>query len=71
MPPKINGDACTGCGRCTEVCPLDVFRMVDGSPQVLYGDECWHCGCCAMECTTGAIRIELPLQMRPVARRIK
>jgi len=71
MPPRINLEACTGCERCAEVCPLDILGFVGGVPVVSHADECWHCGICAMDCPSGAIRIELPLYMRPVAKRVK
>ncbi|HIH87701.1 TPA: 4Fe-4S binding protein [Candidatus Bathyarchaeota archaeon] len=71
MPPRIDAKTCTRCGRCVEVCPLDVLRMVDGAPAAVYAGECWHCGACAMECPSGALRVELPLHMHPVVRRVK
>ena len=36
-----------------------------------YPDECWHCGVCMMDCPTDAIRMSLPLWMRPVTKRVK
>lgn len=34
-------DACIGCGKCTEVCPLNNVTLKDGKPE--WGDQCTHC----------------------------
>lgn len=34
-------------------------------------DHFWHCGVCMMDCPTDAIRMSLPLWMRPVTKRVK
>jgi adenylylsulfate reductase subunit B len=70
MPPIINQNDCTGCGFCIDICPSDVFRDPTTSgnpPQVTYPDECWHCGACIFECPAEAIRLQIPLAMRPHA----
>jgi adenylylsulfate reductase subunit B len=38
---------------------------------VSYPEECWHCGACMMDCPVDAIRLELPLYMRPITKRVK
>ena len=70
MPPVFNGK-CTACFKCVEICPGDVLREGDGKPKVAYPDECWHCGACMMDCPADAVRLDLPLWMRPVTKRVK
>ena len=65
MPPQIDIELCTACGRCEERCPGDVIHPDAESkvPLVLSPDECWHCGNCKMDCPAAAIRIVFPLSM--------
>ena len=59
---KIDYKYCNGCGRCYDICPLDVFGWNDdeGLPIVTYPSECWHCGACELECPEEAIIIATP-----------
>jgi adenylylsulfate reductase subunit B len=52
---------------------MDVFKEGGKgvAATVAYPDECWHCGACVMDCPEKAIRLVLPLPMRPVTVRIK
>ncbi len=70
MPPVFN-ENCTACNKCVEICPGDVLREGDVKPDVAYPDECWHCGSCMMDCPVEAVRLSLPLWMRPVTKRVK
>ena len=70
MPPKFN-DNCISCFKCVEICPGDILRAGPDGPVVAYPDECWHCGACMMDCPVEAIRLDLPVWMRPVAKKIK
>jgi NAD-dependent dihydropyrimidine dehydrogenase PreA subunit len=70
MPPVFN-ENCTACNKCVEICPGDILREGDGKPEVAYPDECWHCGSCMMDCPVDAVRLNLPLWMRPVTKRVK
>jgi adenylylsulfate reductase subunit B len=65
MPPIINKDICTGCGKCVEVCPSDVFwgSKKGEVPVVAYPDECWHESACVMDCPVKAITLRIPLPM--------
>ncbi|MBC7108714.1 MAG: ferredoxin family protein [Methanomassiliicoccales archaeon] len=58
MPPKVDEDLCTGCGRCEEVCPAGVFKIVDSISKVKNPDECTECGSCVDECPVEAIKLE-------------
>ncbi|MBD3240228.1 MAG: 4Fe-4S dicluster domain-containing protein [Chitinivibrionales bacterium] len=49
---------CTGCRRCTEVCPHGVFEMRDGVAAVTDRDRCIECGACAANCAFGAITVD-------------
>ena len=63
MPPKIDYHCCSGCKRCYNLCPVDVFAWNDekGMPIVAYEEDCWHCGVCWMECPKRAIDITFPV----------
>ncbi len=63
MPPFINSELCTKCGRCYEACQSDVFfNSIPGQDvNVTYPEECWHCYACIEECPAGAIALRLPM----------
>ena len=71
MPPEINLEKCTGCGRCVDLCPVDVFFGTESfgekkgeKPVVSYPDICWHCNWCVNVCPVeGAVRLRTPLSM--------
>jgi adenylylsulfate reductase, subunit B len=66
MPPIINKDLCTGCGKCAEVCEGDVFfgSKKGLRPVIAYPEECWHDASCVKSCpVTGAIKLRMPLPM--------
>ena len=66
MPPVIDGEKCTACGVCAEICSEDVyFGSVEGLvPQVTYPDFCAHCSCCVYVCPVEAIRLRIPFPMQ-------
>ena len=47
---------CTGCGRCTEVCPRNAISMLDNRP-VTDIEKCELCGKCIEVCLSGAREI--------------
>jgi ferredoxin len=48
-------DACTMCGTCKDVCPVEAIK--EGDPKyVIDADECIDCGACAGECPVEAIK---------------
>ena len=61
MPPVVDSELCIVCGKCVEICPLDVMKMKDDRIVVMYPDECWHCRACVMDCPKEAIRMRYPL----------
>ena len=46
-------DACIGCGKCTEVCPLNNISLKDVKP--VWGGQCTHCMACICKCPKEAI----------------
>ena len=46
-------DACVGCGKCEELCPLGNIRLEDGRP--VWGERCTHCMACISYCPAEAI----------------
>ena len=69
---ELDATRCTGCGRCVEVCPHNVFAMTRvrrledvaaGKPpaarlrsSIVGRHRCMECGACAMNCAAGAIK---------------
>jgi len=50
-------DMCTGCGRCTEVCPHGVFEINEKKARVADRDACMECGACVMNCPANALSV--------------
>jgi MinD superfamily P-loop ATPase containing an inserted ferredoxin domain len=46
-------DACTGCGKCARLCPLNTITLVEGKPQ--WRKNCTHCMACICQCPAKAI----------------
>ncbi|MBO4884575.1 MAG: 4Fe-4S binding protein [Clostridia bacterium] len=44
---RVDGPACSGCGACVSLCPMDIRRVGD--------HECIHCGQCISACPEKAI----------------
>ena len=46
-------EACTGCGTCARICPLENISIADGRPH--FDTSCMSCGGCLQNCPAGAI----------------
>lgn len=55
---EMQAELCTGCGRCREVCPHQVFSFVEHKARITDGNACMECGACAKNCPEDAIRVE-------------
>jgi len=54
--PVIDADRCDGCGRCVEVCPLDILVPAEsGVPEPIGEAHCFACGQCVAVCPLEAI----------------
>ncbi len=50
-------EKCTGCGRCVEVCPHNVFVLQERRARITDRDRCMECGACALNCDFGALAV--------------
>lgn len=48
---KVSFDACSGCGRCDQACPLGL-TVSQGEGESAY---CWNCGACIDSCPSKAL----------------
>lgn len=59
MIQSIDRDACVGCGRCVERCPLDTLRLdADGKAYIAYPEDCMTCYLCERVCPAGAVDVD-------------
>ncbi len=52
---KIDYDKCEGHGECVDVCPAEVYTLVNGKVTGPNVAECTECCSCVEVCPTGAI----------------
>ncbi len=61
LNPRVDKDACTGCGACGDICQFSAIVVVNGDPLV-FPDMCHSCGGCALVCPVDAItEVERPI----------
>lgn len=56
---ELDQSLCNGCGRCTEVCPHQVFSISARLASVTDLNACMECGACARNCPAGAIGVDV------------
>lgn len=56
MRIKVDADACVGCGKCRQVCPMNV-DMLNPSRERENGTECILCMSCVDSCPKGAVKL--------------
>jgi NAD-dependent dihydropyrimidine dehydrogenase PreA subunit len=56
---RIDENLCTGCGICSDSCPMDVIRMDEntGKAIIQYQEDCSLCALCEIDCPQGAIYV--------------
>lgn len=54
---QVFPEKCTGCGMCTQVCPREVFSLMDNRVSIVTKDNCIECGACAKNCPFNAIQV--------------
>jgi ferredoxin len=55
---QLDGDKCTGCGTCLDVCPQGVLEQASKRVRIQDIDLCMECGACALNCPHGAITVK-------------
>jgi NAD-dependent dihydropyrimidine dehydrogenase PreA subunit len=55
---KLLDTLCTGCGRCIEVCPHQVFSLVEKKARIIDRDACMECGACSLNCPVKAVSVD-------------
>jgi NAD-dependent dihydropyrimidine dehydrogenase PreA subunit len=53
---ETDQERCTGCGRCVDICPVQVIRM-EGDFPVIDQEWCIGCGVCAIPCPGSAVKL--------------
>lgn len=53
----VNED-CISCGKCMDICPMNVFAIKENTVAAVNGQECVHCSMCQRVCTPQAISIQ-------------
>lgn len=56
-------DACTGCGNCAALCPLN--NIVIEANRPVWGDRCTHCMACICRCPAEAIEYKKNSKGKP------
>ncbi len=54
----VDKDKCTGDAECIDVCPVDVYKLVEGRAEPVNEDECLGCESCMEVCDFDAITVE-------------
>ena len=52
---KIDYDKCVGAAECVDICPSEVYELVDGKASAPNVDECVECCSCVEVCPEEAI----------------
>jgi NAD-dependent dihydropyrimidine dehydrogenase PreA subunit len=56
MIELLLADRCTGCNRCVEICPTNVFDAVQGGrPVIARAEDCQTCFMCELYCQADAL----------------
>lgn len=55
---SYDASKCVGCMLCVEVCPHNVFRLINKKAELVDRDKCMECGACALNCKTKAIAVK-------------
>lgn len=54
---NVDREKCDGCEECTNICPVEVFRIVDGKSDPYQASECSYCLSCVEVCPNKSITV--------------
>jgi NAD-dependent dihydropyrimidine dehydrogenase PreA subunit len=54
----IDKEKCDGCESCVDICPFEVYELVDGKSEAVKADECEGCLSCVEACPQEAITVD-------------
>ncbi|MGD8701404.1 MAG: 4Fe-4S binding protein [Desulfosarcina sp.] len=56
---EINVDKgkCNGCGECVDICPEEVYELIDDKASPVNGEECVGCESCIEVCEQEAVTV--------------
>ena len=59
---SVDKERCNGCGRCTIVCIMNLWRIRDGIANIVdkYKEKCLECAACYSVCEPDAIIFRYP-----------
>ena len=60
---RIEKEACIGCTKCIEVCPIDAIMGAAKALHEVLPDLCSGCGLCVPVCPTDCIVMENPMRL--------
>ena len=52
---NIDPDRCVGCGKCVEICPGNLLKLIDRTATIRDSRDCWSCTVCVKACPRNAI----------------
>jgi len=52
---QVDDSKCDGCGECVEVCPVEVWELVNGIANPARMEDCTECCSCVEVCPHDAI----------------
>ena len=57
ISPAVFTEACIGCGKCRDICPVNAISLTDNIAFV-NSDKCIGCADCMAVCPTGAVTVD-------------
>jgi NAD-dependent dihydropyrimidine dehydrogenase PreA subunit len=54
---SVDADKCIGCGECVDICPEEVYELLEEKAVPVNGEECVGCESCIEVCEQEAITL--------------
>ncbi len=55
---KLYTEKCTSCRMCIDVCPHNVFEVINKKVRITRKDNCMECGACVNNCAYDALYVK-------------